>query len=235
MRSNAQLLEHVARALAPLSYSSVFVGGATTHLFISDLAAPGVTPTNDVDVVVDVESPVEFSVHLGDQLRRLGFREDTSEGAPLCRWKIQGATVDIMSPNEQILGFSNRWYPLVLQHAETHRVGDLEIQVVDAVTFLGTKIEAFNNRGKGDFLASKDIEDIIAVLDGRPELNSELEGREPELLSSIAASLSAWKAKSDFGYAIEGYLQADEDRIPALKARIDTLISTARRAAQNLK
>jgi len=233
MKSNAELLEDVALALAPLPYGRVFVGGATTHLFISDVAAPGVSPTNDVDVVVNVQSAVEFSVHLGEQLRRLGFQEDTSEDAPLCRWKVQGTTVDIMTPNEQILGFSNRWYGIALQRSETHTVGDLEIQVIDAVTFLGTKIEAFNNRGKDDFLASKDIEDIIAVLDGRPELSSELEGREPELLAFIAASLSAWTGRSDFGYAIEGYLQSDEERIPPLKLRIDSIISACRKGSQS--
>lgn len=235
MKDNAQLLAEVAQALAPLPYRKVFLGGATTHLLISDVAAPGVTPTNDVDVVVDVGSAVEFSVHLSEHLRRLGLREDTSEGAPLCRWKVHSTTVDIMSPNEQVLGFSNRWYPLALERAETRMAGDIKIEVVDAVTFLGTKIEAFANRGRGDFLASKDIEDIIAVLDGRPELLSELDGREPALLASIAASLASWKAQSDFDYAIEGYLQADEERIPALKARIDAIISVCQRAAKKLK
>ena len=224
MKSNAELLARVARALAPLKYKSVYVGGATTHLLITDVSAPGVTPTDDVDLVVDLDSPVEFAVHLGEELRRLGLREDTSDGAPLCRWKIDDTTVDVMSPNEAILGFTNRWYPTAIARSETRVIGDIKIQVIDAVTFLATKMDAFSNRGKGDFIASKDIEDIIAVLDGRPELVAEVEGHAAELLSLLARTLTAWRSNDDFAYAVEGYLLGDTGRIPLLFARIDNLI-----------
>ncbi len=43
-----------------------------------------------------------------------------------------------------------------------------------APCFLATKFEAFYSRGGGDYLLSKDIEDILAVVDGRLELIEEL-------------------------------------------------------------
>jgi hypothetical protein len=46
----------------------------------------------------------------GERLRALGFLEDTSEGAPLCRWVHSGTILDVMPLDEKILGFSNRWY-----------------------------------------------------------------------------------------------------------------------------
>jgi len=46
--------------------------------------------------------------------------------------------------------------------------------MVLAPYFLATKLEAFDGRGKGDYLSSHDIEDIVAVLDGRPEILDEL-------------------------------------------------------------
>ena len=39
---------------------------------------------------------------------------------------------------------------------------------------VATKIEAFHGRGDGDYLASSDFEDIIRLIDGRPELVDEI-------------------------------------------------------------
>jgi hypothetical protein len=46
--------------------------------------------------------------------------------------------------------------------------------VVTGPFFLATKIEAFYNRGKGDFMVSHDMEDMVTLLDGRPELAEEV-------------------------------------------------------------
>jgi hypothetical protein len=40
--------------------------------------------------------------------------------------------------------------------------------------FVATKFEAFHGRGNNDHLASHDLEDIITVVDGRPELMGNL-------------------------------------------------------------
>jgi hypothetical protein len=45
--------------------------------------------------------------------------------------------------------------------------------------------EAFDGRGKGDYLASHDIEDIIAVLDGRPVIVDEVKRAEPDLIREL--------------------------------------------------
>ena len=45
-----------------------------------------------------------------ERLRALGFREDISEGAPRCRWLIDGMELDVMPVDEKVLGFTNRWY-----------------------------------------------------------------------------------------------------------------------------
>jgi hypothetical protein len=51
------------------------------------------------------------------------------------------------------------------------------IKLITAPAFLGTKFEAYSDRGGGDMLASHDLEDIINVLDGRPGLLEEVEMR----------------------------------------------------------
>jgi hypothetical protein len=41
-------------------------------------------------------------------LRSLGFEEDVSEDAPVCRWRIGGIALDVMPTDAEILGFSNK-------------------------------------------------------------------------------------------------------------------------------
>jgi hypothetical protein len=101
----------------------------------------------------------------------MGAKEDTSEHAPLCRWIIAGIKVDLMTSDDQALGFSNRWYAHALQTSRRYTLADgSTIELVSAVAFLATKLEAYKGRGSGDCLRSKDIEDVIAILDGRPEI-----------------------------------------------------------------
>jgi len=40
--------------------------------------------------------------------------------------------------------------------------------MVTGLYFLATKFAAFDGRGKGDYMASHDLEDIVAVVDGVP-------------------------------------------------------------------
>ena len=97
-RSPEELLTSVGELLARLPRRVVFIGGATTGLYLTDPAAPSVRSTTDVDVVVDVASYAEYSGLLRDALRRLGAREDTREDAPLCRWTLAEVSVDVMRP-----------------------------------------------------------------------------------------------------------------------------------------
>ena len=92
---NRALFESVVRLLAPVLDELVFVGGCTTGLFITDPAAGGIRPTKDVDAIVDVTSYGKY-VSLSERLRTLGLAEDTTPGAPLCRWRRDDLIVDVM-------------------------------------------------------------------------------------------------------------------------------------------
>lgn len=87
----------------------VFLGGSVTGLLVTDEAAGDPRATRDVDAIAAINSYAAYAV-FGDRLRSLGFAEDTSEGAPLCRWVHHELVLDVMPLNEDILGFSNRWY-----------------------------------------------------------------------------------------------------------------------------
>jgi hypothetical protein len=167
---------------------------------------------------------VEFQVDLRNALRALGAKEDTSEDAPNCRWLLNGLKVDVMSPNEAILGFSNRWYPLAIGTAVLHTLPDgTNIHLIRSAVFLATKLEAYRDRGT-DCLSSKDVEDIIALLDGRPELPRELSVMPDALRAFVAQTLSDLKSERNFMYAVHGYLHEHPERAPSVLAHIDIII-----------
>jgi predicted nucleotidyltransferase len=132
---------------------------------------------------------VEYTT-FGERLHKLGFSEDASEGAPICRWQHGQIKLDLMPLDETILGFSNRWYAAAMESAQTFELErNLRIRVVTASYFCATKLEAFKGRGKSDYLASHDLEDLITVIDGRPELLDELH-LAPEDVRSYIGGLS---------------------------------------------
>ena len=205
---NRALFESVVRLLAPVLDELVFVGGCTTGLFITDPAASGIRPTKDVDAIVDVTSYSNYAA-LADRLRAIGLIEDTTEGAPLCRWRSGVLIVDVMPTDATVLGFSNRWYPDAIDTATTIDVAGHRIRIVTPALFIATKLEAFHGRGGEDVVASHDLEDIIAVVDGRPEIVSEVAAASSGVRDYIAAEIRALLDNRDFIEALSGFLLPD--------------------------
>jgi hypothetical protein len=215
------LLRQAAEKLRPLLPEIVFVGGCATTLLITDPAAAAVRRTYDVDVISEIASYAEYIV-FSAHLRALGFAEDRSDGAPLCRWQQDGLILDVMPLDPAILGFSNRWYADALRTAvEVPLANGLNIRTITAPYFLGTKLEAFRGRGAGDYYASHDLEDFIAVIDGRPSLLEEIEAASSELRAFLAEVVQSLLATSRFLDALPGYLSPDA----ANQARIGSLLA----------
>lgn len=219
---NLELLADVARLLRPMLDELVFVGGCTTALLITDEAAAEVRPTYDVDSIAEITSYAEYAA-FSERLRHLGFAEDQSEGAPICRWAHGEIRLDVMPTDERILGFSNRWYKPAMENAQSVQLEhDLTVRVVTAPFFLGTKLEAFKGRGKNDYFASHDLEDVIAVIDGRPSLLDEIRQAPKALTAYIADEIRTLISNREFVDALPGYLLPD----PASQARLGPLLKT---------
>lgn len=173
--SNFMQLEVVASALGDLLPHVTFVGGSTTVLLVDEAAHHGIRKTDDVDVIIDVSTRVEY-YQFSEKLRELGFVEDTT--GPICRWLFDSKSgrikLDVMPIDEKILGFSNRWYKAAIEEAtEVALPNGITIRVVSPAYFLATKFEAFAGRGNGDYF-SHDMEDIIFVLENRNRIIVEL-------------------------------------------------------------
>ena len=183
------LLDAAAAALGELVDDVVFVGGATVALHLSDAAAPDVRPTRDVDVIVDVTSLVDYHM-LSDRLRARGFREDTEDGAPICRWRAGELILDVMPTDEAILGFSSRWYREAMRTAVTMALpSGRPIRVVTPAMLLTTKLQAYLGRGGDDPYASHDLEDALTLIDGREELPAEVRACDSEVGGFVATTL----------------------------------------------
>lgn len=223
MTANAELLRRAAEALGGLKDEVVFVGGALVELYITDPAAPRPRFTQDVDVVVEVATYAAWA-RMGERLRALGFREDRREGSPVCRWLLQDLVLDVMPALERVLGFTNRWYRQARKQSEEWALpGGARIRVVTAPLFLATKIEAFSSRGGGDFAASHDLEDLIAVVDGRPALVGEVNGAPLPVRRFLATTFRQWLTGEDFLAAVPGHLAGDaasQARAPVVLERM---------------
>ena len=99
---NLEILLLAVEQLGGLADDMVFLGGCATGLLITDPAAPPIRVTRDVDAIVQVVSLNDF-YRFSEKLRALGFKEDTSDDAPICRWLADRVILDVMPTDTRIL------------------------------------------------------------------------------------------------------------------------------------
>jgi len=129
-----------------------------------------------------------------------------------------------------VLGFSNRWYPAAVETAQTLSVAGHDIRVVTPVYFVAAKLEAFHGRGADDVTLSHDLEDIIAVIDGRAEIVDDIGEAEPEVRKYIALEIGALLENEDFVEVLSGFLlpnAASQGRRPLLEQRLRAIAGAA--------
>jgi len=129
-----------------------------------------------------------------------------------------------MPTDPDIMGFGNEWYAQAFAAAESVSLPSGEyIRMVPAPYFLATKLAAFDDKGNEDILLSRDMEDIITVLDGRPEIVEEVQKSEKRLRIHLTQRFATLLQDQRFTDALPGYLPSDaasQKRLPALLERI---------------
>lgn len=183
---NREALARVATLLGRITSELVFVGGRVAELLVSESSGTRVRPTNDSDAVCEVTTRTEY-YRLGERLRAAGFREDRTPGAPICRWRHGDELLDVMPADGDLLGFRNAWYHHAVRGAcEIGVLPGIVVRIAPAPVFLATKWDAFVARGSADWLGSHDLEDIVTVVAGRPELPGELQESEGDVREYVA-------------------------------------------------
>lgn len=226
---NLEIMILAADQLGELVDDMVFLGGCATGLLITDLAAPPIRVTRDVDVIVQVVSRADY-YQLSEKLRMQGFKEDVSKDAPICRWLTDNVILDVMPTDSQVLGFGNKWYASAMQYSKVMALPNgKKIRMVSAPYFLITKLEAFDGRGAGDYIMSHDIEDIISVLDGRLGIVEEVKQSELELIGELAERFEVLLQDDRFRDAVFGHMPSDETS----QARVPVILNIIKQIAEN--
>lgn len=211
----------VSAKLEKLNLPFAFVGGAVIVLLVDQPTLLDIRPTKDVDVIIEVGTLAELYA-LENPLRSIGFRHDVSEGAPICRWIVEGCKVDLMPVELMPLGMTSNWFSEALKLSETQDLGEgKSVQIITAPFFIATKLEAFKNRGEEDFYGSHDLEDIITLLDGRATIIQEITTTLHKVRNFIASEFQKMLGEPDFHDAFPGHLSAlSKQRVALVMERI---------------
>ncbi len=207
---NLKMVYMVARSLNELVEEVVFVGGCAAALLITDTAASATRPTKDVDAIIEVVTQKEFHA-FERKLKKLGCINDTD--GPMCRFKLGSLLVDFMPISEEVLGYSNIWYQSAVETASSMILADINIRLVTPPLFVATKLEAFHARGNNDYFGSHDLEDIVALLDGRNEILIDLLETSDDVLDYIQKQLTQLLNTSNFLDALPGHIEQSDREV----------------------
>jgi hypothetical protein len=221
---NLPLLQDAVRKLAPFLEEIVFVGGVTLGLLITDEAAAPIRGTTDVDVIAEIVTYTDY-IAFSERLREAHFTEDQEL---TCRWHSGALTLDVLALSKEVLGFTNIWYEPALHHASPLTLPEgPSIRVITAPYFLATKMEAFRGRGKMDFQASHDLEDFVAVIEGRENIVNEIAESPRDVRDYLAQAAKGLLAESRFLDVLPGFV-LDDERVPIIEKRLAVIAGGAK-------
>lgn len=207
-------------------FDFAFLGGSVLSLLVNDPVADAIRVTKDVDVIVNVKSRREF--HNAERtLEKMGFRHDTREGAPICRWICDGVTVDVLPIREDVLGWRSKWFEEALRAAKAVECGERRPKVITPAYFVALKLEAFEERGKRDFITSTDFEDVICLFNGRDTIADEILA-DSGLCDALSAKFREYLQCPELEDAIDGFVQTESEP----EKRKSAIIARFRRIAQ---
>lgn len=70
---------------------------------------------------------------------------------------------------------------MAIETAQRLDIAGYDVRIVTPPLFIATKLEAFHGRGEDDIFGSHDLEDIVAVVDGRPEIVDDVMGSDAKV------------------------------------------------------
>jgi hypothetical protein len=224
---NPGALVFVAQRLDAIGLNYAFVGGSIVSYLVDYPDLSPVRPTEDLDIIVEVLTTQRYS-DIEHKLRAIGFQHDTRQGAPMCRWILSGLTIDIMPTEGGLIGLNTAWFAEALASAKPHTIEQFSLKIISPVAFIATKLAAFSDRGKGDYFASHDLEDLMTVIDGRESIATEIASSPTELRQYIVSSLEQICQANDFQEALPGYLPSDsasQRRLPLLRRKLTEIVA----------
>ena len=137
--------------------------------------------------------------------------------------------LDLLPAKEEVLGFSNRWYETALRTAVTVQLPEgPAIRLVTPACFLATKLEAFQHRGRSAYLESHDLEDVLSVVDGRPQIAADVGQADPEVRRYVCQVFAGLLGDEGFLNALPGLVTdgSPATRVPLVLERLRSIVAT---------
>jgi len=223
---NQEDLATVVEKLRALGTPFAVVGGCALPFLVDEPYAHAVRPTMDVDVVVQAATRLAYS-RLEGKIRSLGFRHAVRAGAPRCRWLVADVTVDIMPTSTDAAEFGSPWFEEALSTVETYELRDgLTVDVIGPSCLLATKLDAFLDRGASDYYGSKDLEDVVALMEGCSRLLDSLQSASAELRQHVSNGIRRLLDMPGFVEAVPAHLSPESP-----PGTIDRVMAAAREIA----
>jgi|TARA_R110000868_G_scaffold244669_5_gene501063 hypothetical protein len=214
---NRLALYEAATLLQDLNDEVVYVGGRIVGLLVTDELEDDVRPTFDIDVAVEVTGVIAHYA-LEDRLRALGFNP---EGSINCRYVHGETIIDVMHTDGSLQGLNTTWYQDGFDHAIDVKIkDDKAIKILNSVYFLASKFEAFYDRSykQKNYLDCKDLEDIVNVINGRPELVGEIQNAKEDVKKYISNFIALLINDAKWFDAIKSIARQERSRMIVLNA-----------------
>jgi len=219
-----QQIELLADKLGDLCEEVVVVGACSPALILDIRTAPDLRPTGDVDIMVQADNYGRYFSFV-ERIKKKGFVE--RQGDPIGRYVSGELIVDVMPTEADVLGFTNRWYKKAFANAVYQKLpSGKSIKTVTPVYFVATKFEAFRGRGKGDVMASPDLEDIITILVEVPTLEEELKQADKDVQRYISDQFKKLVSNKNYPHFLSAHLRGDEASqafLPELRRLIERI------------
>jgi hypothetical protein len=89
-----------------------------------------------------------------------------------------------------------------------------------------TKLEAFNDRARGDYYVSHGLEDIVTLVDGRASIKMDVVKADSEIRGFVASEFVRILHHPDFADSLPGHLSGmlgAKQRIPIVVKRFEAI------------
>jgi hypothetical protein len=97
---------------------------------------------------------------------------------------------------------------------------------VEPVAFAAPKLEVFRSPTRqyaGDYPVSQDMEDLVTMLDGRPEIDEEISRARADVRTYLTAAFADFLSAPAFLEALEGHLEPGPTRVVRARMLIERL------------
>jgi hypothetical protein len=187
---NLGLLRTVATRIGTLRERVMFLGGTILPLLVHGEVATDIRVAKDVDIMVHADSKADLWA-FEDALWEAGLKRRTAGST--CHWRADDIHVDVLTTEPEAIDFVNRWGMEAMQQKQRCDLGGgLVINVARSTHYMATKIDAFERRGYGRYHSSNDVYDMLLILRGCPDLESDFrQHTSPALQSHLSTELSA--------------------------------------------